>query len=743
MRVLVLAGAAALALAGCHPSPPPATAPASGGGVTLVDPRATAETRALFANLRRLAGTGTLFGHENDLAYGLNWRGEPGRSDVKETSGSYPAVVGWDVNTLFARGGRAATEVPRLRQWIAETYGRGGVIEMAWHQDNPVSGGNAWDTTRAVDALLPGGAKHEWYKRRLDTVADFFNTLRARGPDGRETLVPVVFRPYHETSGSWFWWGGRHRSAEEFRELWRFTVRYLRDERQVHNLLWAYSTDVFDSKDDYLRHWPGDAFVDVLGFDDYGSIRTVATQGEFRRRMRDVVELADAKGKIAALTETGVETVPDSTWWTRVLLPAMKGDSVARRIAWVLVWRNANMETDRKNHFYAPYAGHPSAPDFRRFRDDAYVLFEDELPNLYVEPVGALVDGAATAETRALRHNLGRLAATGVLFGHEDDLAYGYGWKGEAGRSDVKETAGDYPAVYGWDVAGIEHDASANIDGVPFDRMRGWIAEGFRRGGVITVSWHMDNPASGGNAWDTTQAVRAILPGGARHAGYRASLDRFARFAGTLRASRTRGGPEVAIPIVFRPFHEMNGSWFWWGGRNASPADYRALWRFTVQYLRDDKGLHNLLWAWSPNAAGGETRARYLDYYPGDAWVDVMGLDEYFRGDADAGAALTDHLRYVVEEAERRGKLPALTETGYEGIPDSTWWTRVLLPAVRDDAVARRIAWVLVWRNATKDANHPRHHYAPYAGHASAADFRRFREDPFVLFESELPDLYR
>jgi mannan endo-1,4-beta-mannosidase len=378
---------AAVAIA-CGRAATPASTPSTPAAraIATTDPRATAETRALFANLRGLAGRGVLFGHEGDLAYGVHWRAEPGRSDVKEASGSYPAVYGWDVNTLFARGADTAglsQRVGQLRRWIAEGYGRGGVITMAWHMDNPVSGGNAWDTTRAVAQLLPGGSHHAAYRAKLDTVAAFFNALRARGRDGRETLVPVVFRPFHETSGSWFWWGGRHRTADEFAALWRFTVRYLRDERRVRNLLYAYSTDVFDSKDDYLRHWPGDEWVDVLGFDDYGSIGTPATREVFRRRMRDVVELADAKGKLAAVTETGVETVPDSTWWTGTLLPAFRDDTVARRISWVLVWRNANMETDRKNHFYAPFAGHPSAPDFRRFRDDPLVLFEDELPDLY------------------------------------------------------------------------------------------------------------------------------------------------------------------------------------------------------------------------------------------------------------------------------------------------------------------------------------------------------------------------
>jgi hypothetical protein len=87
------------------------------------------------------------------------------------------------------------------------------------------------------------------------------------------------------------------------------------------------------------------------------------------------------------------------------------------------------------------------------------------------------------AETRALFVNLRRLAGDAVLFGHQDDLAYGTRWRADAGRSDVQETAGSYPAVYGWELGDLERGAPANLDGVDFARMRGWIVEGYRRGG--------------------------------------------------------------------------------------------------------------------------------------------------------------------------------------------------------------------------------------------------------------------
>src|SRR5690606_21045765 len=111
----------------------------------------------------------------------------------------------------------------------------------------------------------------------------------------------------------------------------------------------------------------------------------------------------------------------------------------------------------------------------------------------------------------------------------------GVSWKRVPGRSDVKEAAGAYPAVYGWEVGDLEHGAAQNLDAVRFDDMRRWVREGYGRGGAVTISWHMDNPASGGSSWDTTRAVHTILPGGEKHALYRAWLDRFAAFAKRLR----------------------------------------------------------------------------------------------------------------------------------------------------------------------------------------------------------------
>jgi len=428
------------------------------------------------------------------------------------------------------------------------------------------------------------------------------------------------------------------------------------------------------------------------------------------------------------------------------------------------------------------------------------------------------IDEEATEETTALYANLGALANEHVLFGHQADLAYGVHWDRRSDslaraagdrRSDVKSVTGSYPAVYGWDVGDISQpEAAENLDGVPFDKMKNWIVEGHERGGVITVSWHMNNLVSGGSAWDTTPAVSKLLPDSSHHEAYRRALDRFAAFAKDVEAgfwSWIGGGHPV--PIIFRPFHEMTGGWFWWGGDNTTPAAYKRLWRFTVEYLRDEKEVHNLLYAYSPDII--ESKADYLRYYPGDAYVDILGYDDYhtlpatfadtMRVDtvavdtrslaaadtvavpeptagrtvltdtvaadtaagppvvrrttvdsvrippdtieARAATTLAERFRTVVQLADEHGKVPTYTETGYEGIPDSTWWTDRLLPVLTSDSTTRRLAYVLVWRNAN-NTKKPGHFFAPYPGHPSARNFVRFRNDPLIYFEDELPPMY-
>ena len=347
-------------------------------------------------------------------------------------------------------------------------------------------------------------------------------------------------------------------------------------------------------------------------------------------------------------------------------------------------------------------------------------------------------DHAATKETVALYRHLQGISGKGFLFGHQDDLAYGYSWKYQDGRSDIKDVTGDYPALYGWELGRLELDQVVNIDGVPFDKMKTYIRQGYERGGVITISWHLNNPLTGGTAWQPAPGtMAAILPGGARHILYRSWLDKVAAFLQDL-----KGPHGEYIPVVLRIFHEINGDWFWWGGGHASPEETRQLWQFTVHYLRDEKNIHHLLYAY--NTDRFDTRAAYLEKYPGDQWVDILGFDIYQRdlGVKNGFAQELDTTITMLESiAREKGKIPALTEFGFNGLPDSTWWTSTFGQVLR----RHHLAYVMAWRNAGPKKDGDYEFYVPYKGQASSADFLKFYKDDKTLFQKDITkeDLYR
>lgn len=348
----------------------------------LIDAKATRETKALHHNLRQLAKQHTLFGHQHATEYGHGWSGDADRSDVKSVTGSHPAVIGVDFAGL---SGRPASVIESnkvsLRNIITDTYNRGGVVTVSWHFSNPVSAGDFYwvDSVSkpAVKYILPGGSHHHVYKDILRTVAALANTCK--GKDG--TLVPMIFRPYHEFDGDWFWWGAGHCSKEEFVNLWRFTVSYLRDSLNVHNFIYAFSPDnMFNSEAEFTVRYPGNEWVDMVGMDNYGDF---GRYGKYNldagvKKLQIVDAFAKKNQKLAAFTETGLESIPHANWWTDVLLKSMRASQM--EFSYVLVWRN---DTKSPTHYYAPFPGHTSVPDFLKFYRDPYTLFENDLKYIY------------------------------------------------------------------------------------------------------------------------------------------------------------------------------------------------------------------------------------------------------------------------------------------------------------------------------------------------------------------------
>ncbi|WP_207434281.1 glycoside hydrolase family 26 protein [Sabulibacter ruber] len=356
------------------------------GQALPINKKATAETRNLYANLKRLSQKGIMFGHQDALAYGMGWKYEPGRSDVKEVVGEYPAVVGWDLGHLELNKPVNLDSVPfqKMREFAQEVYINGGLNTFSWHLNNPLDPSKtSWDPMDStIQHLFKDKKALKRYQSWLDGLASFMRSLK--GPKGE--LIPVVFRPLHEHTGSWFWWGRKHCSPEEYKQMWRFTVDYLR-KKKANNLLFAYSTDRFTSREDYLERYPGDDYVDIVGFDIYhrppanaDASQLTQSNQTFVKEARQMVEtlrqIGQEKNKVWTLSETGLETLPVTDWWTNVLYPIVKDAG----LSYVLVWRNG-----RPDHYYAPYPGQKSAANFKKFYQNPKVFFikKTQQENLY------------------------------------------------------------------------------------------------------------------------------------------------------------------------------------------------------------------------------------------------------------------------------------------------------------------------------------------------------------------------
>ncbi|WP_346238850.1 glycoside hydrolase family 26 protein [Niabella insulamsoli] len=343
-------------------------------------------------------------------------------------------------------------------------------------------------------------------------------------------------------------------------------------------------------------------------------------------------------------------------------------------------------------------------------------------------------DKNATKEAKWLFENMYRLMDKGYLVGHQDDLAYGVHWKYEKGRSDVKDVTGDYPGLYGWELGNLELGREKNLDDVPFDKMRSYIQGAYAKGGVVTISWHANNPLTGKNAWDPAPgSVAAILPGGEKHDLYKTYLNRVAAFMHSLKGKK--GEP---IPLLWRPFHEHTGGWFWWGVKSCSDDEYKKLFRFSADYLRNEKGLHQLLIGYNTGSEFTD-EATFLRRYPGDAYVDFISFDTYQHSKENIDSTFINivdsRLRVLCDIAGKRHKIPAVGEIGFNQIPYEHWFTRVLAPVFKK----HRFSYVLFWRNAGyKPYSQETEFFLPYKNHSSAADFYEFFKKPETLFEEEV-----
>ena len=162
---------------------------------------------------------------------------------------------------------------------------------------------------------------------------------------------------------------------------------------------------------------------------------------------------------------------------------------------------------------------------------------------------------------------------------------------------------------------------------------------------------------------------------------------------------------DADIPVLWRPFHEAAGGWFWWGKDAAS---FKSLWIAMFNYVKTE-GLDNLIWVWT-------TEGNDADWYPGDQYVDIVGRDVYNKETADCVSEYTSI-------AENYGnKIVSLSECGTVGLISEQW------------ASGARWSWFMPWYDGTNEDGSP-------VVHADEAWWKDAMSQEFVVSREELPSM--
>lgn len=358
----------------------------------MVDPSATKETVALFYNLKKLAKTKIAIGQQD--AFNSFYQDAGGDSDIKKNTGSDPAILGSDFMFITDKNNNNQVDNWFYQQELKITndvkaaYAKGMINTFCWHLREPNNEDSfyAADMTseqkiNAFKSILPGGSNHEWYKKKLDKVASV--VLNLKGTNGE--LIPIIFRPFHEFDGSWFWWGANYCTPAEYKTVYQFTVDYLKNTKGVHNILYAFSPDnSYTTENNYLSQYPGDKYVDILGMDNYGDFDNKGQTGAntANSKLKIISDYAKAKVKIAALTETGFRVTssipPVNNWFSTYLYSALTSNDI--EVSYVMFWNN---NTDG---YYVPNGSVSNASDFKTFGTKTKVALANSLPKMYELP---------------------------------------------------------------------------------------------------------------------------------------------------------------------------------------------------------------------------------------------------------------------------------------------------------------------------------------------------------------------
>ena len=275
----------------------------------------------------------------------------------------------------------------------------------------------------------------------------------------------------------------------------------------------------------------------------------------------------------------------------------------------------------------------------------------------------SLTNENATPEAKALFKYICSVYGSGILSGQQEST-----WMGstEYEMDYIHNATGKYPAIRGLDF--MNDDFSGVVQ-----RSKAWAA----RGGIVSICWHCGNnfsgsfPESQSTEFTPEQWEAVLTPGTNENAAFIQAMDR----AGSALLQLQ----EENIPVLWRPFHEFDGAWFWWG--KGGSENFRRLWIMMYNHFTYDLGLNNLIWVLGYCHNGTDYGTDLADWYPGSRYVDLSGADTYEVAQNGAERRLFDPVNTAVKGAKplvmhETGKIPTVTQ--FQSVPWAyflTWHT--------------------------------------------------------------------
>ena len=265
------------------------------------NPNTSPEARKLLTYLQNLGGQGMLSGQLSMLNEATDDTTSRERYQIARNGGRMPAIYASNLGD-WPMDYQDSIVRTIMHKWKKSAGQQ--VIMLCWHTVQPdafedsgyaamsrFSATSPYPSGKVDSILKPGTALNVEYMKRLTRAGKYLQRLDSAG-------IPVIWRPYHENNGAFFWWGQQPR----FKELWKQMYRYYTDSLHLNNLLWAYSTCGFGEGDKWVDSlYPGHAYVDILGADIYASNFDQNYQPWIYQTL-----LAKAEGRPIGITENGM-----------------------------------------------------------------------------------------------------------------------------------------------------------------------------------------------------------------------------------------------------------------------------------------------------------------------------------------------------------------------------------------------------------------------------------------------------